>query len=420
MRFDQLEDWLDWQESCHPSEIELGLERVGKVARSMSVSLSDCQVITVAGTNGKGSCVATINALLLSAGYRVGCYTSPHFLQYNERVMLNGVPVSDALLIDSFQRIDNAREETPLTYFEFGTLAALDIFERSSLDVVVLEVGLGGRLDAVNIIDADVAVVTSIDIDHQDWLGSDREQIGREKAGIFRADKPAISAGLSPPASLRLAAKESGAIFYQAGEEFRYVDGHWDGVNLSGESVKYSHLPEPQLPGESVAAAIQAVHLLPLSTTNIDFFRLDSVQLPGRFQQITVNKKTLILDVAHNPAAASFLAGRLRQQGCKGKTFALFSVMKDKDLDGIVSALKEDVDGWFLSDQPSNSRAMPASELAERLASHHIKPIGVSNNVQQGYQQLLSLMEQADRLVVFGSFFTVAEVLKLQTGLNKQ
>lgn len=419
MRFDQLQDWLEWQESCHPSEIELGLERVANVARAMAISLSNCQVITVAGTNGKGSCVATLNALLLSAGYRIGCYTSPHFLHYNERVTLNGSPVEDDALMESFQRIDDARAGIPLTYFEFGTLAALDIFQRSDLDVVVLEVGLGGRLDAVNIIDADIAVVTSIDVDHQDWLGSDREQIGREKAGIFRAGKPAISAGLNPPASLRLAAKESGAKFYQAGEDFQFDNGCWSGTGLSGRSIAYSDLPEPQLPKESVAAAIQAIHLLSLPITNIDFAGLGAAQLPGRFQQINTKGKRLILDVAHNPAAARYLAGRLQAQSCEGQTFALMSVMEDKDLDGIVGALKTAIDVWFIADQPDNDRAMLTGQIAAVLSQHNIEKFDVSKDIQQAYQRVLSLMGQADRLVIFGSFFTVAEVLKLQDDSGK-
>ena len=414
MRFQQLQDWLEWQESCHPREVELGLERVGSVASAMAISLNHCQVITVAGTNGKGSCVATLNALLLSAGYRVGCYTSPHFLHYNERVMLNGLPVDDATLMHSFQRIDDARAATPLTYFEFGTLAALDIFQRSHLDVAVLEVGLGGRLDAVNIIDADIAIATSIAIDHQDWLGLDREQIGREKAGIFRAGKPAISAGFNPPASLRTVAQECGADFYQAGEDFQFENGCWSGTNISGQSIECVNLPEPQLPKESVAAAIQAIHLLPLATANIDFACVNTVQLPGRFQQIKINGKPLILDVAHNPAAANYLAKRLQAQRCEGRTFALISVMQDKDLDGIVAALTAEIDAWFVADQPNNDRAMPSNQITTVLSQHNINKFEVGKDIQQAYQRVLSLMEEGDRLLVFGSFFTVAEVLMLQ------
>ncbi|ARN75926.1 bifunctional tetrahydrofolate synthase/dihydrofolate synthase [Oceanicoccus sagamiensis] len=418
MRFDQLQDWLEWQESCHPSEIELGLERVASVAQAMAISLTDCQVITVAGTNGKGSCVATLNALLLSAGYRVGCYTSPHFIHYNERVMLNGVAVSDRALMESFQRIDDARADTSLTYFEFGTLAALDIFERSALDVVVLEVGLGGRLDAVNIIDADIAVVTSIDVDHQDWLGSDREQIGREKAGVFRANKPAISAGLTPPQSLRQAAQACGAEFYQAGESFVIEQGRWAGLDKVGQSLERV-LPELKLPAESVAAAIQAIYLLPLSTTAIDFTTLATVQLPGRFQTIMADDKQLILDVAHNPAAASYLSQRLQKLPCKGRTFSLLSVMKDKDLVGIVTALREDIDVWCIADQPDNARSMPADNIVAILEQQGAAAISQYRTIGLAYQEILAQMEPVDRLVVFGSFFTVAEVLQLQADSSK-
>jgi dihydrofolate synthase/folylpolyglutamate synthase len=421
MRFDTLQDWLQWLESCHPNEIDLGLDRVGNVAARMSLTLNQCKVVVVAGTNGKGSCVASLNALLRSAGYEVGCFTSPHFLHYNERVMINDQPVDDQRLIESFARIDDARDQIPLTYFEFGTLAAIDIFQRSELDVALLEVGLGGRLDAVNIIDADVAVVTSIDIDHQDWLGSDREKIAWEKAGIYRRGKPAISAGNNPPVSLAQVAKDCGAHLYQAGVDFQSTQVHsqqlwsWSGLDAAAEPIQLTGLPKLSLPEESVVAALQALQLLGLPLDAVNYQHLSGVALPGRFQQLSAEGKSLILDVAHNPAAAKFLASRLRQQPCKGRSFALFAVMADKDIDGIIEALLSSFDAWFLADLKNSPRALPANDLAAKLHEGEIKMISVSKNIRQAYRRVLSLMGPDDRLVVFGSFITVAEVLKIQS-----
>lgn len=419
MRCNTLPEWLQWLESCHPSDIELGLERVAAVATNMSLTAMTSKVITVAGTNGKGSCVASLNALLLSAGYRVGCYTSPHFIDYNERVVINAKPVTDALLMASFERIDRARGEIALTYFEFGTLAALDIFNHSELDVIVLEVGLGGRLDAVNIVDADVSVVTSIDLDHSDWLGFDREKIGMEKAGIYRSQRPAISAGLQPPASLRQVAASKRAPFFQAGEHYNFglsAEGSahwfWRGQNYQGQPLQLELAP-PALPQESVAAAIQALQLLGLPLDNVDYGCVAKVALPGRFQQLEFNRRQLILDVAHNPAAATFLAAQLTSKPCKGRTFALLAVMADKDVGGIVKPLIGCFDSWFVGQLPTNQRAMPPTELAALLQQQGAGEVRECATMSQAFEQALLLLEPEDRLVVFGSFFTVAAVLAI-------
>ncbi|MFA7553270.1 MAG: bifunctional tetrahydrofolate synthase/dihydrofolate synthase [Spongiibacteraceae bacterium] len=419
MRYDTLQDWLQWLETCHPSEIDLGLARVGHVAELMALSLGDTKVVTVAGTNGKGSCVASLNALLLSAGYQVGCFTSPHFLRYNERILLNGQQVTDQLLIESFQRIDQARGDISLTYFEFGTLAALDIFQRQQLDVVILEVGLGGRLDAVNIIDADIAIVTSIDIDHQQWLGTDREVIGREKAGIFRAGKVAISAGNTPPASLRASAQACAAIFYQAGEHFRASSNpavqnwSWKGLSVTGTAFELYDLPAVSLPPESVVAAIQALHLLDLSMHRVDYSCLARINLPGRFQQVFIEKRQVILDVAHNPAAADYLAQRLQQEASAGRTFALMGVMADKDVEGIISALRECVSVWFIADLQHCPRALAAPVLADKVEKLTKADVRSFTSIAEAARVALQQMTDEDRLIVFGSFITVAEMLVL-------
>ncbi len=463
MRFETLQGWLHWLESCHPSEIELGLDRVGSVAERLGITLSGPQVITVAGTNGKGSCVASLNALLMTAGARVGCYTSPHFLTYNERVKINGQSVSDQSLINAFGRIDQARADIPLTYFEFGTLAALDIFQHSELDVVVLEVGLGGRLDAVNIIDPDIAIVTSIAIDHQDWLGADRELIGAEKAGIFRKGRPAICADPCPPDSLKSVADKVGAHWYSRGIDFDVIDmppqnsdrhcsqsWTWQGRSALSTITSLAGLPIPQLPLDSVVAAIQAVQLLnakepgekgaatTVATTAIDITAVDyqclaELQLPGRFQCFDIQGRQLILDVAHNPAAAHYLAKRLAQVVDDGvvdngaadsgisanrKTFALMAVMADKDVQGIVAALKHSFDGWFVAELNQAPRAMAAAELADIIQGQGINTVDISKTIGQACQRVLSLMVSGDRLVVFGSFFTVAEVMHLQSSLT--
>jgi dihydrofolate synthase/folylpolyglutamate synthase len=419
MRFDTLQDWLLWQQTSHSSDIDLGLQRVGQVASRMGLNLANSQVVTVAGTNGKGSCVATLNALLLSAGQRVGCFTSPHFSHYSERIVINNQPVSEQLIIEAFDRIDRARDTISLSYFEFGTLAALDIFQRSELDVVLLEVGLGGRLDAVNIIDADFAIVTSIDIDHQQWLGTDREQIGREKAGIFRAGKIAISAGHQPPASLKQHADSLPTQLLQAGVDFddlTLADSQgwcWRGINARGEPVEIGDLPAVQLPRESVSAAIQLIQLMELPANSVDFQSLATLTLPGRFQPLTLSGKQLVLDVAHNPAAASYLAEKIQQRGGAGRRFALMAVMQDKDVAAMITALAASFDGWFAAPLPEVPRAMSAQQLGATIRQQGVTAVQVCDSVEQGLSQCLAAMNDEDCLFVLGSFFTVAEVLNI-------
>lgn len=411
MRFTQLQDWLTWIESCHPDEIELGLERVAVVAKQLGCDFSSTKVITVAGTNGKGSCVAALSAILQAAGYRSGCYTSPHFMRYNERIQLEGGEVDDDCLVESFARIDYARGDTQLTYFEYGTLAALDILSRAQLDVVILEVGLGGRLDAVNIIDADVAIVTSIAIDHEAWLGTDRETIGFEKAGIFRAGNAAICGDPNPPSSVEAHAKSCGAVFYQRGREFDLCRP--ETTLLWSATDKQLALPELSLPLDSVAVAIQALQLLNLTIVDDAYKVLAKLSLTGRFQQVQAEGKSVILDVAHNPAAAALLADNLSVQPCVGRTLALSAVMADKDIAGLIEPLKDHVDAWFVANLKDNPRALPAEKFSDALGDQGIGMISVSKNIRQAYRRALSMMTTDDRLLVFGSFFTVAEVMPL-------
>ena len=413
MRFTQLQDWLTWIESCHPNEIELGLERVAGVAKQLGCDFSVTQVVTVAGTNGKGSCVAALSAVLQAAGYRSGCYTSPHFIRYNERIQIDGKEIDDQSLVDSFARIDDARGDVQLTYFEYGTLAALDILCRAELDVVILEVGLGGRLDAVNIIDANIAIVTSIAVDHEAWLGSDPEAIGFEKAGIFRSGKPALCGDPLPPSSVEAHAQSSGALFYQRGRDFN-IDKSAQALSWIA-SDKQITLPELSLPLDSVAVAIQALQLLNLTIADDAYQALAGVVLRGRFQQLRVEGKAVILDVAHNPAAAALLAKNLAATPCFGRTLALTAVMADKDLAGLIEPLRDGVDAWFLAGLKNNPRALPAAQFADALAEQGVGMISVSKNIRQAFRRALSMMAADDRLVVFGSFFTVAEVMPLLT-----
>jgi dihydrofolate synthase/folylpolyglutamate synthase len=420
MRYDSLQAWLQWLETCHPQEIDLGLERVNKVAQSLELSFTGAKVVTVAGTNGKGSCVALLSSLLTAAGYRTAAYTSPHLLNYNERIVIAGEAVDDGEIVAAFDRIDRARQSTSLTYFEFGTLAALDIFNRHELDVIILEVGLGGRLDAVNIIDPDVAVISSIAIDHQDWLGDDREKIGWEKAGIIRRDKPLVCGDLDPPESIGRAVIEAGARLYQRDEHFHVLglpNKRWQwqgqGQGLDADSCRLDNLPQPVLSIDNVATALQAIELLGLPIDSSVFQTLPSIKLPGRFEQRVHRGHQLVLDVAHNPAAARNLASCLQHTGGPGRTFALLAMMGDKDCDGLVGALESSVDAWYVVDLKDISRAMAAVELAAYIHRQTDLEPAIYPGPEEGLNAALAAMTDLDRLVVTGSFLLVADVMKL-------
>ena len=423
-RFDSLDDWLRWQETLHPSSIDLGLERVARVADRLHCRCPARVVITVAGTNGKGSCVAFLEAILLRAGYRVGCYTSPHLLRYNERVRLRGQAVSDRLLIDAFARVDNARGADTLTYFEFGTLAALDIMGASQLDVAILEVGLGGRLDAVNIVDADVALLTSVGIDHTDWLGPDRESIGREKAGIFRAQRAAVCGDPDPPASVRNEAARLGAALSVLGIDFTLKQAgrrwHWQ-----GRSGCLRDLPLPALAGAhqlanaaSVLMVLEALAgVLPVARQTIAA-GLRWARLPGRVETIP-GKVEQVLDVSHNAQAAQALADALRRSPPPGRTHAVLGMMRDKDTAAFVRVLRSEVDAWYAVGLGSARASLPR-DLASRMADVVGRSAAVAccASVAEALDVLREQVQPGDRVLVCGSFYTVAEWLHLTPGFD--
>jgi dihydrofolate synthase / folylpolyglutamate synthase len=417
LRFNNLKDWLSWQQRLHPHTIELGLERVGAVARRLNLLKPQHKVITVAGTNGKGSCAAMLQAILLAAGYRVGSYTSPHLLHYNERVRVQREMVSDEALCRAFARIDAAREGISLSYFEFGTLAAMLIFAESDIDVAILEVGLGGRLDAVNLQDADCALITSIDLDHTEWLGTDRESIGFEKAGIMRANTPAVCGDPAPPMSIARHAATVGARLYQLGRDFEF-QRHSDTWTWQAGSLRYDALPLPALRAavqlQNAASVLMALTLLrdqlPVEEEHLRM-GLQRVTLNGRFQRLPGPVET-ILDIAHNPAGVKVLASTLRALPSSGRTFGVFAVLGDKDAQSMVEAIAGVIDGWYLAANRSE-RALPVGDLRMLFGTTMAAPVESHPSVVQAYQAAMRAAEPGDRVVVFGSAFTVAEVLAL-------
>jgi dihydrofolate synthase / folylpolyglutamate synthase len=418
-RFRRLADWLAWQETLHPNAIDLGLDRLQRTLDRLQWQRPACPVITVAGTNGKGSCVALTARILREAGFRVGTFTSPHLLRYNERIVIDGTEVTDEALVAAFERIDAARGEDTLTFFEFNAAAALLLLADANLDAVVLEVGMGGRLDAVNVVDADVAVVTSIDLDHCDWLGRDRETIGREKAGIFRAGRPAIFGSRDMPASIRQSAQTVGADLQQLGRDFDWIrnGARWSWRGRAGEQ---RDLPAPALHGEiqydNASAVLAALATLDarLSVPRSAIERgLQTVALPGRFQIVRrASPRAIewILDVAHNPAAARTLAAQLAARETSGRTIAVCGVLGDKDVEGIVGELRSSFDTWIIVGL-QGTRALPADVLATRVRDLGANVEAVAADVVAGCLAAQALAEAGDRIVVFGSFLTVGPAL---------
>jgi len=365
-----LPEWLALLETRHSKEIDMGLERVASVKNRLDIEFK-CPVIMVAGTNGKGSTCAMLEAVLLKAGYRVGLYSKPHFLDFNERARINGENVGDQIFIDTFSEVEAKREDTSLTYFEFTTLAICKLLAEANLDVVILEVGLGGRLDAVNVIDADVSIVTSIDIDHIEYLGDTREKIGFEKAGIFRPGKSAICGDPLPPQSLIDHANAVGADLWLFGRDFNY-NGDKQQWNFAGRTQRRNSLAYPSLRGanqllnaSAVLAALEALRdVLPVSAQEVRT-GLVMVDLPGRFQ-VMPGRPTVVLDVAHNPHAAATLSQNLDNMGFHAYTYAVFGSMLDKDIEGVVEQLKGKVDHWCVCDLPL-PRAAGALQLREKV-----------------------------------------------------
>ncbi|BCB26425.1 bifunctional folylpolyglutamate synthase/dihydrofolate synthase [Sulfurimicrobium lacus] len=412
---ESLGEWLAHLEQLHPSTIELGLARVATVKERLQFR-PDFPILTVAGTNGKGSTCAMLEAILGAAGYRVGCYTSPHLLRYNERVRVAGYEVDDAALCRAFAAVEAARGDVSLTYFEFGTLAAMWLFVQQQVEVAILEVGLGGRLDAVNVFDADCSVVTSVDIDHTDYLGDDRESIGREKAGIFRATRPAICADHNPPHSLLQHAEGIGAELKLINRDFgaESQEGQWLFWSQAGWRMT---LPYPSLRGayqldnaSACLAALEALkEKLPVTPENIRRGLLEA-SVPGRFQ-VLPGKPALILDVAHNPHAARALASNLHQMWCGGRTIAVFAMLSDKDVAGVIAALREEVDLWLIAGIV-HARGASAVELQARLSDVGIQAIQAFPDIAAAYHHACQIAGEDDRIAVFGSFHTVAEVMQ--------
>jgi len=400
-----LPEWLGYIERQHPKSIALGLERVAEVFSRLKIKI-DCPVVTVGGTNGKGSTCAMLESILRAAGYRTGLYTSPHLLRYNERVRVAGVEASDEALAESFSMVERARLEVPLTYFEFGTLAALWLFSREKIEAAILEVGLGGRLDAVNIVDPDCAVLTSVGIDHVEYLGATREEIGREKAGIFRPGRPAVIADPDPPRSVLDAAGDKLLL----GKDFGYQvqAGQW---TYWGPGARRGGLAYPALRGRiqlaNAAAAMCALGTLELPMAMQDVRRgLAEVEIPGRFQ-VLPGRPQVILDVAHNAQAAKVLAQNLSEAGFAPETIAVCGMLRDKDIGAVLRELAPRVTRWHLASLPG-PRGARASELVPYVPNGEKS---LFDSPAEAFEAAKALAGEGDKIVVFGSFLTVAEVM---------
>jgi dihydrofolate synthase/folylpolyglutamate synthase len=422
-----LDQWLAYIAAQHPSTIALGLNRVRHVWERMRelkkeakagvspVLQAPATTITVGGTNGKGSTCAMLERILVESGYRVGLYTSPHLTKYNERVRVNGEDVADAPLVAGFEAAEAARGDTPLTYFEYATLGALAVFAEQKVEAVILEVGLGGRLDAVNIMDADVAIVVSVDLDHQAYLGPDKESIGFEKAGIYRQGKPAIYGDVDPPQRLVDHAQAIGADLQLFGRDYRYEahERQWDFIGRKGAKRA---LPMPALRGRwqlknasaALAALDEVADRLPVSLGEVKR-GLMTVRLTGRLQSIP-GRPSIVLDVAHNPQAARALADGLGDMGFAERTFAVFGILADKDAAGVIDAMKGRVDRWYVA-APESDRAARAADIVQLLEARGAEA--------RSFATITAALESArreagpnDRITVFGSFYTVAEALR--------
>ncbi|MDH5446434.1 MAG: bifunctional tetrahydrofolate synthase/dihydrofolate synthase [Gammaproteobacteria bacterium] len=417
MRFKTLVEWLNWQESLHPQTIELGLERVSEVFQRLHSDPPPFKIITVAGTNGKGSTVALLESILRAAGYKTGAYTSPHLLEYNERISLNGAHASDEQICQAFDRIDQARGDTSLTYFEFGTLAALDIFYQAELDIAILEVGLGGRLDAVNIVDSDIAIITSIGLDHTDWLGDNRESIAREKAGIMRQNRPVICSEQDIPQTIYKEAERRGSELFCLGREFHYelYEEFWSWSGPEEESI---NLPFPIQTGahqlRNASAVIMALNLLaesfPVRYEHIQQ-GLTSAQLAGRLQHLQ-DKQNWLVDVAHNTQSIEALAAHFKSDSTEKQVHAVVGMLKDKDIRSNLMTMQDVVTDWYCVEL-AGPRGASAEELKQVLQNFvPADTIQCFDNVPSAMQAVENRANSEDVRLVFGSFYTVAEALQ--------
>lgn len=425
----ELDAWLDYIAAVNPREIELGLERVAEVARRLKLDQPAATVITVAGTNGKGTCVAALEALATAAGIRVGCYTSPHIHHFGERIRIAAVAAADRDLVSALWAVDEARGELPLSYFEFATLAALYLFAAAGVELIILEVGLGGRLDAVNLVAPDVAVITSISLDHMDWLGDDREQIGFEKAGILRPSRPAVIVDSQPPASVLAQASSLDAPVLLLNRDFRAEidpEGHtWSyaGRGVDGQPLEIAPIAVSGLRPDNLAGAVQALTLAQVDIP-IQPAVLEQLSVPGRqeWRRLADGSARVLFDVAHNPAATAYLAQRiaiLRENRGFKRVAVVLAVMADKDSETMIASLHSVVDIWYIA-QVDMARCKPAQEVAQIVSRHTGRSI-------TGYQDLKTAFSAAtqetgadDLLVVTGSFYTVAALRGLTEPVTRQ
>ncbi|WP_318470620.1 bifunctional tetrahydrofolate synthase/dihydrofolate synthase [Photobacterium leiognathi] len=399
--------WLKYLEQLHTSAIDLGLDRVKAVGQKADLLKPAPCVITVAGTNGKGSTCAMLEAILIEAGYKVGVYSSPHLVRYNERVRINNQELDDSEHTKAFASVEAARGDISLSLFEFGTLSALTLFKNHQVDVVVLEVGLGGRLDATNIVDHDVSVITSLAIDHVDWLGDNIDVIGYEKAGIFRSGKPAICGQPHPPATVPAHADDIGAELYQVGYQFEYQveDNHW---NWQCGAFDLTLLPLPNLPLPNAATALMALGAAELDISEENIINgLKKAQLPGRMQRVS-EQPLIIMDVAHNPHSAEYFANQLskiKQKEGKNKIHAVVAMLHDKDIASTIAAMRDTVDDWYPASL-TGPRAATAEEILQHLPANCVgfdKP-------ESAFDQALTQAGEDDMVIVFGSFYTVGQI----------
>ena len=414
-----LADWLSWQETLHLSEIDLGLDRIREVAKRLDLLSPSFPIITIAGTNGKGSSVALFESILKSQGYKTGSYTSPHLIDYNERIKLDSVNTTDELIVKAFEEIDKARsaiDPISLTYFEFGTLAAMLIFTQQKVDIAILEVGLGGRLDASNLWDTSLAIITSIGVDHIDWLGDNREIIAIEKSGIMRKDTPVICGDLDPPHTISKEAKRIGAQLYQINNDFSYGKNDNNTWDWKGLDNSYT-LPLPALSGEfqlnnSATVIAGLITIENILKTNINNIKqgLKNASIVGRLQTIHQQPEWLI-DVAHNPHAAKQLAKHLNSNPVTGKTIALFSMLKDKDIEQVITIMGLNIDEWHIVEL-EGSRSTKINDLEKAITEQTPdKTVKTHQSFLDACKSLKSTSNLQDRVVAFGSFLVVSEVI---------
>ncbi|WP_286233086.1 bifunctional tetrahydrofolate synthase/dihydrofolate synthase [Thalassotalea sediminis] len=403
-----LDEWLSYIERIHATEIDMGLQRISEVANRLSIAFENSTVITVAGTNGKGTTCAFLENALCAEHMSVAVYSSPHINRFNERLRINKQDIDDQALVAGFEQIEACRGDISLTYYEYTTLVALTILQAQAPEYIILEVGLGGRLDATNIIDADIAVITTVDLDHQAFLGNDRESIGYEKAGIIRKGKPVVVGDTNPPKSVLEHAKNTESILYCRNTDFSISDGT-TGWQWIGKGIALRELPEGHIPRDNIATALQVLQLLeyPLSASNISKL-IKQTKVAGRTEVIS-RECDIMLDVGHNPLAARYLADIVANYPC-GNVYAVLGMLADKDIENTIKPLLPIVKQWFLASLDDVPRGASSADLAQHFQQHNVLTF---DNVIEGFKMASSNIKNNDLILVFGSFFTVAKVKAL-------